>query len=203
MRFSAYGNEVSRLQPDRCNRMFNLEYPEKVIPPFRYQYCPMCKTPLIRRVIFDDNIPMVTCPACNWIYTQSNVTSVVSVVTCKEGIVTILPPGLPAETPAALPAGLIEYGESPEDAAIRETREETGLESEIVRSLGWIFVRYFAGWPGPMVQFMYEARRTGGELRGSQEGMARIYPIDAFPGIVCPERTGSWNAINAYLAGKK
>jgi ADP-ribose pyrophosphatase YjhB (NUDIX family) len=180
-----------------------LEYPDTVIPPHQYQFCPMCKTPLVRKVLFDDNIPLVTCPACKWIYTHSNITSVVSVVTCEEGVVTILPPGLPVETPAALPAGLIEYGESPEEAAIRETREETGLDSEIVRSLGWIFVRNFSGWPGPMVQFMYEARATGGELRGSQEGKARIYPREAFPGIVCPTRSGSWNAINAYLAMPK
>jgi 8-oxo-dGTP diphosphatase len=176
-----------------------LEYPDNVIPTFRYQFCPMCKTPLIRKVLFDDNIPLVTCPACHWICTRSNVTGVVSVVTCPEGIVVILPPGLPPETPAALPAGLIEYGESPEEAAIRETREETGLEAEIVRSLGWIFVPYFAGWPGPMVQFMYEARAYGGELRGSAEGKARIFPLEAFPAIIYPERTGSWNAINAYL----
>ena len=182
--------------------MAGLEYPDTVISPFRYQYCPMCKTPLIRKVLFDDNIPLVTCPACKWICTRSNITSVVSVVTCQEGIVTILPPGLPPETPAALPAGLIEYGESPEEAAIRETREETGLESEIVQSLGWIFVRNFAGWPGPMVQFMYETRVTGGELRGSSEGKAKIYPIDAFPNIVCPERSGSWNAITTYLSAK-
>lgn len=162
----------------------------------------MCKTPLIRKVLFDDNIPMVTCPACNWIYTLSNIISVVSVVTCDEGIAAILPPGFPAETPAALPAGLIEYGESPEHAAIRETREETGLEAEIVRPLGWVFVPYFAGWPGPMVQFMYEAHVTGGKLRGSQEGEAKIYPRQAFPGIVYPQRTGSWKAINAYLSGR-
>jgi ADP-ribose pyrophosphatase YjhB (NUDIX family) len=177
----------------------HLEYPDTVISPFRYQFCPMCRTPLIRKVLFDDNIPLVTCPACQWIFTLSNVTSVVSVVTCAEGIVAILPPGLPPETPAALPAGLIEYGESPEEASIRETREETGLESEIVQPLGWVFVRNFAGWPGPMVQFMYEARATGGELGGSAEGVAKIIPLDAFPGIVCPERGGSWNAINTYL----
>jgi len=179
-----------------------LEYPETVIPPFRYQFCPMCKTQLTRRVLFDDNIPLVTCPSCQWICTRSNVNGVVSVATCKDGIVTILPPSLPSEAPAALPAGLLEYGESPEEAAIRETLEETGLKTEIVQCLGWFFVRNFTGWPGPMIQFMYETRIIGGELRGSDEGDAKIFPLEAFPEIVYPKRSGSWRAINTYLAGK-
>ena len=176
----------------------SLEYPDTVIPQFRYQYCPMCKTQLIRRAMFDDNIPLVTCPSCKWICTRSNLTAAVSVATCKEGIVTILPSTLPSETPAALPAGLIEYGESPEEAAVRETVEET----EIIRCLGWSFYRNFAGWPGPLVYFMYETRVISGNLRGSDEGEAKVYPLEAFPDIVCPERSGSWGAIRAYLAGR-
>jgi ADP-ribose pyrophosphatase YjhB (NUDIX family) len=178
----------------------HLQYPDTVIPSFRYQFCPLCKAQLTRKVLFDDNIPLVTCPSCSWICTRSNLNGVVSVVTCKEGIVTILPPTLPTETPAALPAGLIEYGESPQEASIRETLEETGLETEIVRSLGWIFVKYFGGWPGPIIQFMFETRVVGGKLRGSTEGEARIFPREAFPGIVYPERSGSWSAITAYLS---
>ena len=38
----------------------------------------------------------------------------------------------------SLPKGHIEEGESPEQAAIREVGEETGIKSEIVRSLGVI-----------------------------------------------------------------
>lgn len=86
----------------------NLEYPDSVIPSFRYQFCPMCWTGLTRQVLFDDGIPLVTCPACSWICTRSNLTGVVSVVTHEAGIVTILPSGLPVETPAALPAGELE-----------------------------------------------------------------------------------------------
>jgi ADP-ribose pyrophosphatase YjhB (NUDIX family) len=176
-----------------------LVYPDAVIPQFRYQFCPMCKTQLIRRVVFDDNIPLVKCPECNWIYAQSNMTAVVSVATHDDGIVTILPPMLPPETPAALPAGLIEYGESPDEAAIRETKEETGFDSEIVKCLGWLFHRVYSDWPGPLIQFMYLTRVIGGELKGSEEGQATIYPLDAFPDIVSPERRGSYGAIQAYL----
>ena len=35
-----------------------------------------------------------------------------------------------------LPGGSIEDGETPEEAAIRETQEETGCDSEIIHALG-------------------------------------------------------------------
>jgi ADP-ribose pyrophosphatase YjhB (NUDIX family) len=176
-----------------------LTYPDTVLPNYRYQYCPMCRSPLVRKVLFDDHIPLVTCPACQWICTRSNLCAAVSVVTTQGGIVTILPPGLPAESPAALPAGLVEYGKSPEEAALREIREEAGLEAEITRSLGWYFHRIFDGWPGPLVYFMFATRVLGGQLRGSDEGKARIYPLEAFLGIISPSRAGSWSAIQVYL----
>ncbi len=36
----------------------------------------------------------------------------------------------------AVPKGLIEKGESPEQAALREVKEETGIEAKIVKKLG-------------------------------------------------------------------
>ena len=45
----------------------------------------------------------------------------------------------------SLPKGHIEIGESPEEAALREVMEETGIESEITRSLGVIDFWFMAG----------------------------------------------------------
>ena len=45
----------------------------------------------------------------------------------------------------SLPKGHIEEGETPEQAAIREVAEETGIESEIERSLGVIDFWFMAG----------------------------------------------------------
>jgi ADP-ribose pyrophosphatase YjhB (NUDIX family) len=176
-----------------------LEYPDSVIPEFRFQYCPKCRTELSRKVLFDDNLPRVTCPACGWIYSLSNLVAVATVVTTADGgIVMIHPPGLPAKTPAALPAGMLEYGESPQEAAVRETFEETGLEVEIVSEMGWFYHPGFNRWPGPTIYILFEARVTGGELRGSDEGPARIYALKDAPAI-SPQRAGSWRAMQVYL----
>jgi len=45
----------------------------------------------------------------------------------------------------SLPKGHIEEGESPEAAALREVKEETGIESEISKSLGVIDFWFMAG----------------------------------------------------------
>jgi len=54
----------------------------------------------------------------------------------------------PQGTVFALPKGAIDAGESPEEAAQREVREETGLEAELVRKLGDIRYFYVRSWGG-------------------------------------------------------
>ncbi len=50
-----------------------------------------------------------------------------------------------------------------------------------------------------MVQFMFEAEIMNGELKGSQEGTASIYPLEDFP-TISSRRTGSLRAMEAYRA---
>ena len=45
----------------------------------------------------------------------------------------------------SLPKGHIETGETPEQAAVREVKEETGIESQIDKSLGVIDFWFMAG----------------------------------------------------------
>jgi ADP-ribose pyrophosphatase YjhB (NUDIX family) len=80
-----------------------------------------------------------------------------------------------------LPCGWVEVDERPIDAAIREAREETGLEV-VVRQLVGVFTRFASQTNGPhtMVAVVHLCEIVGGELRLSHEGTAlRYWPVEA------------------------
>lgn len=74
-----------------------------------------------------------------------------------------------------LPKGLVEPDETPEQAAVREVREETGLEAEVEVSLGEI--RYFYVWEGIRVRkavHFFLMRATGGDASQHDDEMEEV-----------------------------
>ncbi len=72
------------------------------------------------------------------------------------------------KTVLALPKGLVDAGERPEQTAVREVREETGVEAALVTKLGDIKYVYTRSWAGgervfKVVSF-YLLRYVSGEL---------------------------------------
>ena len=80
-----------------------------------------------------------------------------------------------------LPKGLVEQGESPEEAALREVQEETGLQARAIEPLGDI--SYWYVWEGERIRkkvtfFLMEA--TGGDVTQHDYEMedVRWFPLD-------------------------
>ena len=82
-----------------------------------------------------------------------------------------------------LPAGYQEYFETPEEAAVRETREECGLEVEILTLLHVLYTTDDARKRANLT--VYLARPTGGTLQpGDDAEAAAFFPLDELPDLI-------------------
>jgi len=80
--------------------------------------------------------------------------------------------------PWGLPGGCLEYGEHPEEAVVREVREETGLSVSIERLL------LVDAWRPDRVGLFYLCRITDGTFTPSEEVSAFDYfSVDNLPDI--------------------
>jgi 8-oxo-dGTP diphosphatase len=134
--------------------------------PFRY--CPRCATPLEK--LDDHGKRRPVCPLCGWVHYRNPVPAA-GVILEREGRVLMVKRRYAPRAGAwCLPAGFMEYGETPEHCAVREVEEETGL---LVRLTGLFGV--YAGLDDPRsraVLILYTARREGGRLRAGDDAIA-------------------------------
>ena len=82
----------------------------------------------------------------------------------------------------SFPSGYADAGEVLEEAAVRETKEETGLDVRIERLLGAWSTR-----GAPVIFIAYAARVTGGRIEVGHECQeVRLFPLDALPPLAFP-----------------
>lgn len=83
----------------------------------------------------------------------------------------------------ALPGGFVEYGESTEDCVVREIREETGLDTEVLRLVG-VYSEMGRDPRGHFVTLLYLLREKGGSLKaGDDADSAEFFAISDLPDL--------------------
>jgi len=87
-----------------------------------------------------------------------------AIVLCGDNIVFIRRKNEPYKDTLALPGGFVERDETVEQAVLRETKEETGLDAKILKLVG-VYSSPRRDPRGPVVSICYVVKATGGDLR--------------------------------------
>jgi NAD+ diphosphatase len=156
------------------------------------KHCGECGTPL-ERGPDQSGYPRQFCAACGWTWYDPPTPVTLVLVTLPDGRViytrkTSFEPGR-----WSVVSGFIPRGERAEDAAVREVKEETGLDVELVRFMG---THVYPLRPDQIV-IAFHARAVGGTLQAGDD----VDEVEAAPPEPQRLRPGStsWWRVNALL----
>ena len=100
-----------------------------------FKFCPLCKDNLRQNLI--EGRTRLVCQKCGWIDYQNPLPVAVCAAINTDGKILIVKRNQePGKSKWALPGGFIESNENPEKACLRELKEETGVEGEIIKLAG-------------------------------------------------------------------
>lgn len=147
----------------------------------RASYCPHCASAL--EEVSLDGRARRRCRACGFVLYQNPASAAAALVEVDSTILLVKRGIEPFKGLWGLPAGYQEYDESPEEAVVRETREETGLEVEVVRLCEVLFTRDDPRKKANLVAYL--CRPIGGSLAPGDDAIdARFFAPEEIPGDV-------------------
>ncbi|HIQ02521.1 MAG TPA: GNAT family N-acetyltransferase [Anaerolineales bacterium] len=141
-------------------------------------FCPRCGAEM-REAEVSGRIRHI-CPACSFVLYRNPVPGAGVLVEMEGGLVLVKRGEDPFVGWWALPAGYIEADESVEQAAVRECKEETGLDVDLLELFG-----VYSFPEGPVqsgIIIFYRARPVGGELRAGDDAQdVRVFLPEKMP----------------------
>ncbi len=145
-----------------------------------FRFCPLCGRELQKRQL--DQRERVICPdpSCGYVFYQNPIPAAGAVIVQNDAILLVRRAHPPKVGWWCIPAGFMEWDEHPEQTAVREIREETGLE---IRLDG--FFEVYSGVDDPRsnaILLLYFGTPIGGSLKAGDDALeVRYFAFDDLP----------------------
>lgn len=146
-----------------------------------WNWCPLCREALADKTI--DGQTVRACTACKFIHWDNPLPVVAALIPHDGGIVLVQRGVAPFVGQWCLPRGFVQAYEKPKLAAVREIREECGLQVRLVTMIN-------ACNPSPanfkinQVTLFYLARRIDGTLTAGDDALdAQVFTANNLPEI--------------------
>ncbi|WP_128543148.1 NUDIX domain-containing protein [Larkinella soli] len=160
----------------------------------RYQFCPQCGHSLVAGMA-GGRERLICSQSCGYIYWNNPLPVVGAIVEYGDDqILLIQNRGWPTEW-FGLVTGFLEQGEEPDQAVLREIREEVGLDGEIVERLG-----VYTFYQRNEIIIAYHVRAWG-DIRMDEEELQayKLVPVDELK----PWPFGTGPAVKDWLKKKR
>jgi ADP-ribose pyrophosphatase YjhB (NUDIX family) len=135
-----------------------------------FRFCPRCATELVMRPSEGPDPDRPACPSCGFVHYDNPSPTIQAWIERDGEFLALRRNQEPMKGEWNLPGGFVEIGESGPEAVVREVREETGLEVEVIDFIGAFPSTYGSGEDAqPILGLAYRGRILGGEIEISDE----------------------------------
>jgi 8-oxo-dGTP diphosphatase len=155
----------------------------ETVNPGNYKFCPKCGKSLVNKFIKQEQTERLVCENCAFIFYINPVPAVAVILMNHRRILLVKRKYDPRKGMWTLPAGFMEFGETTEQTAVREAKEETNLNIDIKELFG-----VFPGFDDPRVHvvlIVYRGEIINGQLKpGDDASEAKFFPLNELPGEI-------------------
>ena len=154
-----------------------------------FKFCPKCSGPLVEQDRDGEARLACSAPGCDYVHWDNPTPVVAAIITRAGRVILARGRGWPSDR-FALIAGFLERAEHPDDAILREVREELGVQGRIAE-----FVGYYSFKRRNQILFVFQVEIDADPVLNDE--IEEIKPL--LPAEVVPSPMGTGPALRDWL----